>query len=233
VRTAHCRCSSARNFREFVERIFAYVTKEYDMTSLRKLIPLVLAYLCLTVGPAFAHVGVGPVDTFSHGFLHPLCGIDHILAMVAVGLYAASLGGSALWLVPTAFVGTMIFGGILGYEGFPLPLVEEGIGASVIVMGLAVASGMKLPTIAAMALVGLFALFHGHAHGSEGAGLGVSFLPYAAGFIIATASLHMAGIAFGFGLDCFGDRSSKILRRTAGAIGALAGVAILTGLLGT
>jgi urease accessory protein len=203
------------------------------MTSLRKLVPLVLAYLCLTVGPAFAHVGVGPIDTVSQGFLHPLSGIDHILAMVAVGLYAASLGGSALWLVPAAFVGTMIFGGIIGYEGYPLPLVEEGIGASVIVMGVAIASGVKLPTIAAMALVGLFALFHGHAHGSEGAGLGVSSLPYAAGFIIATASLHMAGITLGFGLDRLGDRPSKILRRTAGVIGALAGVGILTGLLGT
>lgn len=202
------------------------------MTSSSRLIPLVLAYLCLTVGPAFAHVGVGPADTFTRGFLHPLGGIDHILAMVAVGIYAASLGGVALWLVPTAFVGTMIFGGILGYEGFPLPLVEAGIGASVVVMGLAIASGVKLPTIAAMALVGLFALCHGHAHGSEGAGLGVSFLPYAAGFMIATASLHMAGIALGFGLDRLGDSSSKILRRSAGAIGALAGVAIVTGLLG-
>jgi urease accessory protein len=203
------------------------------MTSLSRLIPLVLAYLCLTVGPAFAHVGVGPVDTFSHGFVHPLSGIDHVLAIVAVGLYAASLGGAALWLVPTAFVGTMIFGGILGYEGLPLPLVEAGIGASVVVMGLAIASGVRLPTIAAMALVGLFALFHGHAHGSEGAGLGVSFVPYAAGFILATASLHMAGIALGFGLDRIADTSSKILRRSAGAIGALAGMAILAGLLGT
>ena len=200
---------------------------------MNKLVSLTLMCLCLMVVPAFAHVGVGPVDSFNHGFLHPLSGVDHLLAMVAVGLYAATLGGAARWLVPTAFVGTMVVGGILGYEGFALAFVEAGIAASVVVMGLAIAVGVRLSTIAAMALVGLFALFHGHAHGSEGAGLGFSFLPYAAGFIIATASLQMVGIALGLGLDRLGDTSSKILRRGAGAIGALSGIAILTGILST
>ncbi len=200
---------------------------------LRKLTPATFVALCLTTVPVLAHVGVGPVDTLGHGFVHPLSGIDHILAMVAVGLYAASLGGRALWLVPSAFVGTMILGGLLGYLGFPLPLVEMGIGLSVVVMGLAIALGVRLPTVAAMALVGLFALFHGHAHGTEGMGLGVAYLPYAAGFIIATASLHMAGIALGLGLDRLGSNPSNVLRRFAGAAGALAGAFILAGWLAT
>ncbi|MBS0250043.1 MAG: HupE/UreJ family protein [Proteobacteria bacterium] len=200
---------------------------------LRKLPLLSGALLFLTAGPAFAHVGVGPVDTFSHGFMHPLSGIDHVLAMVAVGLFAANLGGAALWLVPSAFVSTMIFGGALGYYGWPLPMVEEGVGASVVVMGLAIAFGVRLPTIAAMALVGLFALFHGHAHGSEGMGLGVAFLPYAAGFVCATALLHIAGIALGLSLDRLGETPAMILKKCAGTAGAIAGVSILAGWLAT
>ncbi len=108
-----------------------------------------------------------------------------------------------MWLVPLAFVATMMMGGILGYAGYPLPLVETGIGLSVVVMSLAIALGVKLRTVMAMALVGLFALFHGHAHGSEGAELAY-FLPYATGFVIATALLHMAGIALGLGFDQLG-----------------------------
>ncbi|MGO9232698.1 MAG: HupE/UreJ family protein [Methylocella sp.] len=179
---------------------------------LRKIVVAALALSCLTAGPAFAHVGQGHVAGFAHGFAHPLSGLDHIIAMVAVGLYAANLGGRNLWLVPSAFITTMIFGGILGYSGFPLPLVEGGIGLSVVVMSLAVAAGVNLPTVAAMALVSLFALLHGHAHGSEGAELS-SFLPYAAGFVIATTSLHVAGIGLGLGLDKFGASASLRLKR--------------------
>lgn len=181
--------------------------------------------------PASAHVGVGSVDTFSRGFLHPLNGIDHVLAMVAVGLYAANLGGRALWLVPSAFVGTMMLGGLLGYYGWPLPMVEAGIGLSVVAMGMAIALGVRLPTIAAMALVGTFALFHGHAHGNEGAGLGIAFLPYAAGFVVATAFLHLSGIALGAGFDRFGATRSSVLNQFAGGIGVIAGLSLLTGLL--
>jgi urease accessory protein len=200
---------------------------------LRKLPVLAGTMILMTAGPAFAHVGVGPVDTFSHGFMHPLSGIDHVLAMVAVGLFAANLGGTALRPVPSAFVGTMIFGGALGYYGWPLPMVEEGIGASVVVMGLAIAFGVRLPTIAAMTLVGLFALFHGHAHGTEGMGLGIAFLPYAAGFVCATALLHIAGIALGLSLDRLGETPATILKRCAGTAGAIAGVSILAGWLAT
>lgn len=198
---------------------------------LRKLPALTCAALVLTAGPAFAHVGVGPVDTFGHGLVHPMSGIDHILAMIAVGLFAANLGGAALWLVPSAFVGMMIFGGALGYYGWPLPMVEEGIGFSVVVMGLAIALGVRLPTIAAMALVGFFAVFHGHAHGTEGMGLGIAFLPYAAGFICATGLLHVAGMALGLSLDRLGSRRAAILKMCAGTAGALAGVSLLAGWL--
>jgi urease accessory protein len=126
-----------------------------------RLTPATLVALISMTAPACAHVGMGTVDTFGHGFWHPLSGLDHLLAMVAVGLYSASLGGRALWLVPLAFVGTMMLGGLLGYLGFPLPLVETGIGLSVVAMGLGIAFSVRLPAVAATALVGLFALFHG------------------------------------------------------------------------
>ena len=193
-----------------------------------RLMPATLCLLLLTTGSAFAHVGLGQVETFQTGFFHPLSGIDHVLAMVAVGLYAASLGGAALWLVPCAFVGMMIVGGFIGYSGIPLPLVEQAIGLSVVVMGLAIALGVRLPVVMAMGLVGLFALFHGHAHGSEGAQL-ASFLPYALGFIVATVALHMAGIGLGLGLDRLGTAQADYLRRAAGTVGALAGVSLLSG----
>jgi urease accessory protein len=195
-----------------------------------RLMPATLFLLLLTTGSAFAHVGLGQVETFRTGFFHPLSGIDHVLAMVAVGLYAASLGGAALWLVPCAFVGMMIVGGLIGYGGIPLPLVEQAIGLSVVVMGLAIALGVRLPVAIAMGLVGLFALFHGHAHGSEGVEL-ASFLPYAAGFIAATAALHTAGISLGLGLDRLGTAQANYLRRAAGAVGVLAGVSLLFGWL--
>jgi urease accessory protein len=195
-----------------------------------RLIPATLCLLLLTTGSAFAHVGLGHVETFQAGFFHPLGGIDHVLAMVAVGLYAASLGGAALWLVPCAFVGMMIVGGVIGYSGIPLPLVEQAIGLSVVVMGLAIALGVRLPVAIAMGLVGLFALFHGHAHGSEGAEL-ASFLAYASGFIVATVALHAAGISLGIGLDRLGTAQAGYLRRLAGAVGALAGVSLLFGWL--
>ncbi len=129
-------------------------------------------------------------------FAHPLGGLDHILAMVTVGIFAWQLGGRALWLVPASFVAAMMLGGALAIAGVPVPMVETGIAASVIVLGATVALGIKAPVAIAMGLVGLFAIFHGHAHGSEmplDAGAGT----YAAGFMLATALLHMAGIALG------------------------------------
>ncbi|HET6378040.1 MAG TPA: HupE/UreJ family protein [Methylocella sp.] len=195
-----------------------------------KILAASLALWCLAAFPAFAHVGQGHTEGFAHGFVHPLTGLDHVIAMAAAGLYAAILGGRRLWLVPMAFIACMISGGSLGYGGIPFPQVEEGIGASVVVLSLAVALGFELPAVAAMMLVGVFAVFHGHAHGSEGAELS-SFLPYAAGFSAATALLHLTGIGLGIGLSRLKKAPSLALRRSAGAAGALAGVAILGGWL--
>jgi urease accessory protein len=179
--------------------------------------------------PALAHVGVGDAHGFVHGFAHPIGGVDHLLAMVAVGIFAASLGGSALWLVPAAFVAMMAFGGFLGVSGIELPLVEAGIAASVIVLGLAVAFQWSLPTVAAMGLVGLFAVFHGHAHGAEMPADALGIL-YALGFMSATAVLHMLGIGAGLQAGRIGAQWNVALRAGGGAM-ALAGVGLMAGYL--
>jgi urease accessory protein len=124
----------------------------------------------------------------------------------------------------------MVMGGALGYAGLPLPYVEQGIGVSVVVMGVAIALGMKLPTAIAMTLVAVFALFHGHAHGSEGAEL-AAFLPYAAGFVAATALLHMVGIGLALGFDRFGHVAAERMMRSTGAVAAAAGISLLAGWL--
>jgi urease accessory protein len=142
--------------------------------------------------------GHGDAAGFTHGFMHPLGGLDHVLAMVAVGLYAALLGGRALWLVPATFVTVMALGGAAGLAGYALPYAELGIALSVVVLGVAVALRVSLPTLAATALVGVFAVFHGHAHGAEMPQY-LSGYEYAAGFLAATALLHGAGIAAGHG----------------------------------
>ena len=171
-------------------------------------LPALLGALAATTltalaAPAFAHTGAGAAHDLAHsltqGFLHPLSGLDHVLAMVAVGLYAAQLGGRALWLLPAAFVGTMCVGGTLGYTGMPLPMVEQGIGVSVVAMGIAVAIGLRLPPLVATSLVAAFALFHGHAHGTEVPET-ASGIEYMAGFALATALLHGVGIAAALGL---------------------------------
>ncbi len=152
----------------------------------------------MMVSAAEAHTGHGSTLGFMHGFSHPLSGIDHILAMVAVGLFAAHLGGRAKWLVPSCFVVLMAFGGSMSISGFDLPFVELGIAASVIVLGALVALRTSMPTSMAMGIVGFFALFHGYAHGAE-MPTDASGLNYAAGFMLATALLHITGIALGLG----------------------------------
>lgn len=193
-------------------------------------LPLALFAVWLVSSPAFAHSGHGQTETFATGFFHPLGGLDHVLEMVAVGLYAASLGGTAIWLLPGTFVATMVVGGALGYVGLPFPYAEQGIGLSVVIMGIAVACTIRPPMAITIGLVGLFALFHGYAHGSEGADLS-AFEPYAAGFVVATSLLHLIGIALGLGFDRFGNAPSAILRHATGTIGAMAGVSLLVGWL--
>ncbi len=183
------------------------------------------AVLLSLTGVALAHTGAGGTSGFTHGFMHPLGGLDHVLAMVAVGLYAALLGGRALWLVPATFVGVMAVGGALGVAGFALPYAEIGIALSVVVLGLAIALRVGLPTLAAMALAGAFAIFHGHAHAAE-MPQDASGQAYAAGFMLATALLHGAGIAAGSLIGRAGTVAGRALQAGGGAM-ALAGVMIL------
>ncbi|MGX0879031.1 urease accessory protein [Roseovarius sp. MBR-154] len=188
----------------------------------------IAALMAVAPVAAMAHTGTGETLAAMHGFLHPLSGVDHILAMVAVGVFAAQLGGRSLWAVPMAFVLAMLAGGALGYFGAVLPMVEPGIALSVIVMGVAVAAGLRLPVAPAMALVAMFAVFHGHAHGAEGAGAG-SFAGYAAGFVAATVLLHAAGIGLSLLLDRLDGSAALNSKRLVGSAGALAGAAILIG----
>ena len=179
---------------------------------------------------ASAHVGLGDAHDALHGFIHPLTGIDHILAMVSVGLLAANLGGRATWAVPVSFVSMMLVGGILGMNGFELPLTELGIGLSVISLGSLIAVSARLPVALAMAMAGVFAIFHGFAHGAE-MPVDASGLMFATGFVVATASLHIAGIVLGIGIARLSQSiSDKVLKVGGGAV-ALAGVALVSGMI--
>lgn len=165
-----------------------------------------------------------------HGFSHPITGIDHVLAMVAVGVLAAQLGGRALWLVPLGFVGIMAVAGALGMAGIQLPFSEVGIALSLIVLGLAVAFRLSLPELAAVALVGFFAVFHGYVHGAE-MPAAASALPYALGFVAATAMLHAVGVGIGLLVGREGETLSRRLVQGGGGAMALVGLAGLPGLL--
>lgn len=179
---------------------------------------------------ALAHPGFGPAAGFFHGFDHPISGLDHVLAMVMVGLLACELGRHALWLLPTTFLLVMAAGGAMGMAGMALPFVEIGIALSVVVLGAVVALGLKAPTAVAMAVVGLFALFHGHAHGAEmlessGA------LAYGVGFLLATALLHGIGMGLGFLVGKTEASHGPIIVRSVGAVAAIAGLGLLAGFL--
>jgi urease accessory protein len=181
--------------------------------------------LLASASPAFAHTGHG-ADGFVHGFAHPLGALDHVLAMVAVGLYAVMIGGRALWLVPATFVSVMMLGGALGIAGYPAPYAEIGIAGSVIVLGLAIAFRISLPAVIAMALAGVFAILHGHAHGAE-MPQSLSGYEYGAGFLLTTALLHAFGIALGLAAGSFAERGGWRVAQVMGAAIAVAGVALL------
>ncbi len=191
---------------------------------------LIHALLLLAATPslAFAHAGHLPADGFAYGFGHPLGGLDHVLAMVVVGVFAFVLGGRALWAVPLGFVGMMMAGFVLGAAQVQVPLVELGIAASSLVIGVAAASGRRLPVAGAVALVGAFAVFHGHSHGTE-MPAGAGGLNYALGFVAATALLHVAGIAGSLGVARALGRYGQVAARVAGGVFALGGVGILAG----
>jgi len=142
---------------------------------------------------AQAHGGHGETVGFLHGLEHPIGGLDHILAMLAVGLWAAQLGGHAIWSVPLTFVSIMALGGALGVSGVPVPFVEQGIIASDLILGALVLLATRLPLAASISIVGLLAVFHGYAHGAE-MPKDAAALEYAAGFMVATAALHLSGM---------------------------------------
>ena len=157
-----------------------------------------VAAIFVTLWPVavFAHVESGQVGGFLSGLGHPVSGLDHVLAMVAVGLWGAQLGAPAIWALPVAFPMMMAFGGMLGLMGMPLPGVEVGIAVSALVLGGLILGQVRLGLPAALALVAFFAVFHGHAHGTE-LSPGENAMLYSLGFVIATGLLHAAGIGIG------------------------------------
>ena len=183
---------------------------------------LLAAAVVLAPALAMAHPGHG-TGSFVSGFTHPLHGFDHLLAMLAVGLWAAQLGGRARWVVPASFVGVMSLGGALALVGVGLPLAEQGIVASVLILGLLIAATVRLPLAASAALVGLFALCHGHAHGVE-MPASAAGAAYGLGFVGCTALLHVLGMGLGLFLQHTGRRDW--LRATGVSIG-LAGLLLV------
>ena len=169
---------------------------------------------------AFAHVQQGEAAGFLSGLLHPLAGPDHVLAMVAVGLWGVQLGAPAIWLLPVAFPMVMAVGGMLGLMNVPLPGIEYGIAASAILLGAAVLLEIRPPLAVAALVVGVFAIFHGHAHGTE-LPPGQSALLYSVGFVMATGCLHAAGI--GTGMVHRWPWGQAVLR-VAGAVVAVGGI---------
>jgi urease accessory protein len=189
----------------------------------RTQIALAGATLLAWPATALAHAPGGEALGFKSGFLHPLSGADHVLAMIAVGLWGAQLGAPALWLLPVTFPLVMAFGGMLGLLGVALPGIEIGIALSAVVLGLAVFREARPSLWIAALLVAFFAIFHGHAHGTE-LPPGANGILYSVGFVVATGLLHAAGIAIG---TVHGFSVGRVALRAAGAVVALAGVAFL------
>ena len=191
---------------------------------------LALAIVLLTPAFAFAHTGAGDTAGFMHGLEHPIGGIDHVLAMVAVGVFAFVLGGRALFLVPLSFVAMMVLGFVLGIAQVDVPFVELGIALSSVVIGAAAALGRPMPVALAAGLAGVFAIFHGHAHGAEMPET-AGGLTYALGFVVATAMLHATGIAAAMGASRIVGRYGRMAAQVAGGIFALGGIGVLAGWL--
>jgi urease accessory protein len=182
---------------------------------------LAVAVSSFAITPALAHTG-HETTGLTAGFLHPFGGVDHMAAMVAVGLWAAFCGGVRVWVWPVAFVSAMLVGGGLGLWGVAIPFVEPSIAASLIVLGLLIALAFEAPLAIGTALIMFFAIFHGHAHGTEApAGNTVT---YAAGFALATALLHASGISIGLGLQ---RAVGPIPVRALGAVTAMTGAYLL------
>jgi len=189
-----------------------------------RLILICIALSGALVSPALAHTGVGQTNSFVLGVAHPLHGADHILVMITVGLWGVLAGGRAMWVWPMAFVGTMLAGFAAATSGLPMPFVEPAISSSIIILGLLVALAVEAPVWLCAAIMGLFAFFHGHVHGTEASAVGL--VPYAAGFALVTAALHAAGI----GLGLFAERSmGKLALRAMGGLTVLGGITLIAG----
>lgn len=181
--------------------------------------------LLMLAATAEAHTGHGAVSGLGAGFGHPLSGLDHMLAMIAVGVLGAQMGGRAMWAFPATFVVMMIVGGVLGLGGIAMPLVEPGIVGSVIVLGAVIAAGRRMPVSAAVPLIGIFAAFHGYAHAAE-MPVGASAIQFGVGFVLATVLLHAAGTGFGTLSEKLGRQFASSAVRVAGAVIAVAGVTL-------
>jgi len=182
-----------------------------------------LLVLCLIPASVFAHTAHGPVG-FSSGLTHPIFGLDHLLAMLSVGILSVQMGGRAIWTVPLTFVCFMLVGGILGMVGIPFFSVEIGIALSVLLLSLAIAIDAKLPLILSMVGVGFFALFHGHAHGEEMPTSAAPYL-YALGFVAGTALIHLLGVLLGWIVSRIPFRTTVF--RVSGATLAILGIYFL------
>ena len=183
---------------------------------------LMPALLVMLPAAALAHTGHGEVSGLQSGLVHPTSGLDHMLAMLAVGLLGVQLGGRMIWAMPLAFMSVMLAGGALAMAGVGMPGVEAGILLSVVVLGALVGAGRPLPQALGLAVAALFAFFHGHAHGSE-MPLAAGGLAYGLGFLLSTAALHAVGAGLGLGLSRAGTRAGL---RFAGLAIALLGVGL-------
>jgi urease accessory protein len=192
--------------------------------SWRRTTPIAVAAAVLPAlsSAAFAHVGLHTAG-FADGLAHPFLGLDHVLAMVAVGLWASQLGRPAFWLLPACFPAVMAFGAVLGANGLPLPWVEIAIAASVVILGAAIAVSLKPSLLVSVTLIAAFALLHGHSHGAE-LPQAASALAYGAGFVAATLGLHAIGLALG---AWSGRPHVRLAIRTAGAAIAAVGAVLL------
>jgi urease accessory protein len=192
-----------------------------DMKTIWRSLGISAVVLLLTSVAVQAHILPNDVHGFGSGFAHPLHGLDHILAMVAVGLWAGQMGGRARWLVPASFVVVMALGGALAMAGLRVPYTEEGILLSVLVLGILIAVAARFPLSASMAIVGIFAFFHGHSHGMEMPANAIGYA-YGTGFILATVLLHAVGIGL-----AYVTQSVKLpVVRWAGAAIAVAGICL-------
>ncbi|MEL6735740.1 MAG: HupE/UreJ family protein [Pseudomonadota bacterium] len=190
-----------------------------------RVIALAGVSVLLSAASAWAHTGEGVTGGFLSGLTHPIFGWDHVVAMVAVGLWGAILGRPAIWILPIVFPLVMAFGAALGVVGIPVPFIEAGIALSGVVLGLLIVFFVKAPLPIAAVLVGLFAIFHGHAHGTELPDA-ANPIAYAIGFVISTGLLHLFGIVFG---TLVASEAGKWIVRAGGAVIAMVGAAFLAG----